>query len=102
MKQFGFLAFFFFLALPPVFGADEMILLEQSQIVGGGAAKEDLKKGLPTERPALSTTLPWGTQKERTDLDVGQEIFRRLTEPNPSYLAGEDFEFTEAESLQGD
>jgi hypothetical protein len=88
------------------FGAEETILLEQSQIVGGGAPiKEDSRGGIPGERPALSTSLPWGAPREEHDLNIAQEIFNRLAEPDPSYLSMEnleDFESPKVESMRGE
>ncbi len=91
------------LSQPPAWGADETILLEESQIRGEETpSKESRQNATPADRPALSTDLPWGREEEKEGLNIAQEIFDRLTQAGPSFLSMQGFESQEGEFYKGD
>ena len=79
-----------------LFGADESVVLEESQIFGKSPPGENGPGAASTDRPALSTAFPWDGEVE-TAFNIPEEILNELTQPDPAYLSGEAFESEESE-----
>ena len=83
------------------FGADDFIVLEESQIFGKGPLLENPPGAVPAELPALSTSFPWeGEEKEI--FNIPEEILNDLTQPDLSYLSGEAIESNKEEEEKGE
>lgn len=64
---------------------DKTIVLDESQIKGAGSVSKE-SAGPKESLPALSLTLPWEGEIPEGDPNIALEIFRQLSQPNPSYF----------------
>jgi hypothetical protein len=84
-----------------LFGADDAIVLEESQIFGKSLPSENKPGAASSDRPALSTAFPWDGEAQ-ANFNIPEEILNELTQPDPSYLSGEAAESAEEERVKGD
>jgi hypothetical protein len=75
--------FYGFLATPSTLAADQdrTILLDESRIIGESGAPRESGGRVPTERPALSTSIPWEGDEETLDPGRLDALLDRLDRP---------------------
>lgn len=75
--------------------SEKTIVLDESQIKGADAHADG-------DPPPLSTSLSWEGAEEEEDPNLAREIFRKLSQPDPSYFTEEWSEEKQDETTKGD
>jgi hypothetical protein len=88
-----FIGLILLLSQGPVFGADrpplpeKTIVLDESHIKGADSVAKQTGTAHPNEAlPGLSLPLFWEGEEIGGELNIAEEIFRQLTQPNPSFF----------------